>query len=80
MIRSHHETIFFEFFFSMQQRFKTLRFNVNRMLHQVSDNTFETSFTEQFKRRQSVSTTKFIEMKTDEVSHSLNIVNIDQLK
>ena len=61
----------------MQQRFKTLRFNVNRMLHQVSDNTLETSFIEQFKRRQFVSTAKFIEMKADEISHSLNIVNID---
>ena len=64
----------------MQQRLRTLRFNVNRMLHQISNNTFETSFTEQFKRRQFVSTTEFIEVKADEVSHSLNIVNIDQLK
>ena len=71
---------FFRIFSSMQQRFKTLRFNVNRMLHQVNDNIFETNFIEQFKRRQSVSTTKFIEMKTNEISHFLNIVNIDQLK
>ena len=64
----------------MKQRFKTLRFNVNRMLHQINDNLFDVSFVEQFKRRQFVSTTEFIEMKKDEIIHSLNIVNIDQLK
>ena len=80
MIRSHHETTSFEFFSSMQQRLKTLRFNVNRMLHQVNDNIFETNFIEQFKHRQSVSTANFIEMKANEISHFLNIVNIDQLK
>ena len=80
MIRSHHETTFFDFFISMKQRFKTLRFNVNRMLHQINDNLFDANFVEQFKRRQSVSTTKFIKMKKDEIIHFLNIVNIDQLK
>ena len=64
----------------MKQRLKTLRFNVNRMLHQINDNLFDASFVEQFKRRQSVSTTKFIEVKEDEITHFLNIVNIDQLK
>ena len=80
MIRNHHETTSFDFFTSMKQRFRTLRFNVNRMLHQINDNFFDASFAEQFKRRQSVSTTEFIEMKEDEITHSLNIVNIDQLK
>ena len=80
MIRSHHETTFFDFSISMKQRLRTLRFNVNRMLHQINDNFFDASFVEQFKRCQSVSTTEFIKMKKNEITHSLNIVNIDQLK
>ena len=80
MARSHHETTPFEPSPSVQQRLRTLRSNVDRMLHQVSDNTFEASFTEQSKRRQSVSTAEFIGVEADEASHSLNIVNIDQLK
>ena len=80
MIRNHHETTSFDFSTSIKQRLKTLRFNVNRMLHQINDNLFDASFVEQFKRRQSVSTTEFIEMKEDEIIHLLNIVNIDQLK
>ena len=80
MTRSHHETISFDFSTWIKQRLKTLRFNVNRILHQINDNLFDASFAEQFKRRQSVSTTKFIKMKKDEIIHFLNIVNIDQLK
>ena len=81
MIRNHHKTIFFDFFISIKQRFKMLRFNVNRMLHQINDNLFDANFVEQFKRCQFVSTTKFINMKKkNEIIHFLNIVNIDQLK
>ena len=80
MTRSHHETIFFEFFISMKQRFKTLRVNVNRMLHKINDNFFDENFVDQFKRRRSVSTIEFIKVKNDEITHFLNIVIIDQLK
>ena len=80
MIRSHHETIFFEFSISMKQRLKTLRFNVNRMLHEINDNFLDENFVEQFKRRRFVSTIEFIEMKNNEIIHFLNIVIIDQLK
>ena len=80
MIRSHHETTSFEFSISMKQRLRTLRINVNRMLHEINDNSFDEIFADQFKRRRSVSTTDFIEMKNEKVTHFLNIVIIDQLK
>ena len=80
MTRSHHEITLFEFFISMKQRLRTLRFNVNRMLHEINDNFFDENFVEQFKRRRFVSTIEFIEMKNNEIIHFLNIVIIDQLK
>ncbi|KAG7006824.1 hypothetical protein G7Y79_00012g031600 [Physcia stellaris] len=80
MARSHHETTPPGPPTPVEQRLRTLRANVDRMLHEINDNSPDESFADQSKRRRSVPTAESIGVEDDEATHPLNIVTTGQLK